>query len=153
MVVPPGGLHYGVTVVVVVRPWLSTMTKNITWEKDQVWCFRLWLINPIGARETAATRTLVSFLSRCQRDRFEFAPLTLPLSPFCSKRTVSLLTLLRQAGRSRARVSQVSPLYVKSFSATLWDSPCSASFFHPMSVSPTGNGPHFSLVVRFNVIT
>jgi len=28
------GLHYGVTVVVVVRPWLSTMTKNITWEKD-----------------------------------------------------------------------------------------------------------------------
>ena len=30
----PAGLHYGVTVVVVVRPWLSTMTKNITWEKD-----------------------------------------------------------------------------------------------------------------------
>ena len=30
----PAGLHYRVTVVVVVRPWLSTMTKNITWEKD-----------------------------------------------------------------------------------------------------------------------
>ena len=35
------------------------------------------------------------------------------------RRTVLLLTLLRQAGRSRARVSQVSTLYVKSFSATL----------------------------------
>jgi len=34
-----------------------------------------------GARDSAAFRTLVSFLSRCQRDRFGFAPLTLPLSP------------------------------------------------------------------------
>ena len=35
-----------------------------------------------GAGDSAASRTLVSFLSRCQRDRFEFAPLTLPLSPW-----------------------------------------------------------------------
>ena len=68
-------------------------------------CFPLWLINHVQK----ALQTLVIFLSRCQGDHFGFAQLMLPLP----------LTLLCQAGWSRAKVSQVSTSISKIYSNAL----------------------------------
>ena len=55
------------------------MTKNITWGRDKVQF--LADQSSTGMKGFATFWTLVSFLSRCQGDRFGFAHLMLPLGP------------------------------------------------------------------------
>ena len=87
---------------------------------------------------SVAFRTLVNFLSRCQGNRFGFAQLMLPLSscyPVLLEKG-SAFFLLRQVGRSRAKVSQVSTSRSKLFSNAL-----RRSFFPPFECFPSANSP------------
>ena len=84
------------------RPWSRTSRRGKI-RRGVSGCG--WSIQ-YGAKGSSTLRTLVSFLSRCQGDRFGFAQLTHPQSTladilFCSARTVPLLQVGQEPGSAR----------------------------------------------------
>ena len=86
-------------------------------------CFPLWLINPIMRRRLCRIPDTGDFLKQVSRRSLWICTAHASSEPLLSclatKRTVPLLTLLFQAGWSRAKVSEVSTSISKIYSNTL----------------------------------